>query len=475
MRAATGSAVGSVLVLGSKRRESLVVLRSLGRAGYRIVLGRFGPRAYTEHSRYCSEAWVHPSLEPAEPEPFVHALCTFLSERPDVGFVFPVGDEEIGLLCDQRERLPATVRIAVPDREVVEICSSKARTLELIDGLGIPYPATAVAQDADELFDRIRAAGPPCIVKPDSETEEVLGRKALILRTADEIRAALDAWPKQRRAVSVQRYVEGRRRNVYFFADRGAVLASVHVQILRTDRADDTGLAVEGRSVERLPDLDRHVSALARELGYSGAGCAQFLVDERSGAVSFLEVNSRIGANCAIAYHCGLDLPHLYLELLQGKDLAPRAPIPYPIGIRYAWTDGDLHGLRQALAARDLTPPAALRWLARTIAASLRADVHITWSCEDPLPTLVLHGRWAARVLRKGARRTFRGRPRRVPTATRAGSAEGEAPPPVRARHEVSDFGIAIAANSIASAPYISRLSSAAITRRLLAKPRSIT
>src|SRR4051812_39461442 len=80
----------SVLVLGTPR-QSLTVLRSLERAGYRTILGIDDPANITRHSRACHEVWQHPGMLSSEPT-FLEALIGFVSRRRDVRWIFPVGE-----------------------------------------------------------------------------------------------------------------------------------------------------------------------------------------------------------------------------------------------------------------------------------------------------------------------------------------------------------------------------------------------
>ena len=67
-----------VLILGNYS-QTITVLRSLGKAGYPLVLGRNRDdgRIFTQFSRHASEIWLHPDLEIAEAE-FIDALIGFL-------------------------------------------------------------------------------------------------------------------------------------------------------------------------------------------------------------------------------------------------------------------------------------------------------------------------------------------------------------------------------------------------------------
>jgi hypothetical protein len=155
----------------------------------------------------------------------------------------------------------------------------------------------------------------------------------------------------------------------------------------RTDCPDGTGLCIEGESVPPSPALLRWTEALVARLGYTGAGCAQFMVDERDGTAGFLEINTRLGGDSAAACACGLDLPRLFVETVLG---VAEAQPPAKTGRRYPWLSGDLNGLASSMRSYGLGTAAVAGWLGRTALAQLRSRDNITWSWRDPLPALAV-------------------------------------------------------------------------------------
>ncbi|MGH8222577.1 MAG: hypothetical protein ACREQZ_06355 [Woeseiaceae bacterium] len=370
------------LVLGD-HRHSLAVARSLHGAGYRIIAGRVGERSILERSRCVSEVWIHPPL--TEPAAWQRALEAFCSRRPDVGLVFPVGAHEIELAQPLAARLPALLVAVAPAASAV--CRSKRALLTLAERAGVPTgPWEAVGSFA-ELLPVLERVGLPAVLKPDLQADDMLGGKAAIIcGIPDVLRLAGRNVPRECSFV-LQRLAPGTRHNFYFVAHEGRLLGQAQLRITRTDRPDGTGLAVEGRSVAPAAELLAWTSALAGHLNYSGAGCAQFMVDERTGCACFLEINSRLGANCAAVCACGLDLPRLFVEALLGRAVEQPAAA---VGRRYAWLEGDLHGLVSCLKSGRLSGAEALAWLARAAYAQLRAHDQITFSWRDPMPTLAI-------------------------------------------------------------------------------------
>ena len=403
--------VNAALVIGNYR-ATLVVIRSLSAAGYKVVLGTNGNTHGNERSRFTAECWPHPELEAPE-NAFGGALQALLERRADIRLVVPVTEEAVVHFARHAYPLPEGVTVAAAVPELVEVCQSKEKSLELAVAAGVPCAPYAIVDSLSSLKSSASSIGYPCIVRPLVAPVRVFGRKALIVESSQDLDATIPDWPSEHRRLMVQQYLRAPRHNVYFAARRGEIAGCVQVLILRTDRSDGTGLAVEGITLPLDARLHDYCRALVRDLDYTGVGCAQFLVEPNSGRVSFIEINPRLGANCAIVQHCGVDLPLSMCLLAQGESLeALKLPPDYPAGRRYAWLFGDLAGLQHEIASRRLGLGRTLAWLGRLSWNAIRADVHLTFSWRDPMPTLTLF-----------ARRLFRRRARFAAPAGEAGSA----------------------------------------------------
>jgi hypothetical protein len=133
---------------------------------------------------------------------------------------------------------------------------------------------------------------------------------------------------------------------------------------------------------------------LLEAVGYTGIGCLQFLEDGGPGGMSFLELNPRMAAGSGIAPYCGLDLPRHALELALGLPIEPeQEPDPYRLGVRYAWTEGDLAGLAMTLRQREIGIGQATAWFGRSVRDALTADIHAAWDWRDPGPALAIYRR----------------------------------------------------------------------------------
>jgi predicted ATP-grasp superfamily ATP-dependent carboligase len=377
-----------VLVIGNYR-QTLTVIRSLARANYRVIVGQSEPHVFTQHSRYVEGIWKHPDIV-SHGEEFLQALSAFAQSRTAPFFIFPVGERELSVLAHNVPGPAPAAMIVMPDSATVLACLNKATFYELATRLGLPVAKFCLARSLPELMARAEAIGFPCVVKPLGSLTDFQDQKAVLLHQREELSRKLPSWPAGHASLIVQKFASGLRRNCHFLADQGELLAYFEQRVLRTDRSDYTGFGVDGDSVPPTTALKGHTARLIRELGYSGLGCVQFLVDEARGTTSLLELNPRLDATCAIPYYCGYDFPAMAVELAAYRSQIgsnrPANDSIYPLR-RGVWTSGDLTRLGEDIKGQRVSwreAPGRLLQIARSF---WLADFHLTWSWRDPLPT----------------------------------------------------------------------------------------
>jgi len=384
-----------VLVLGDYR-QTLTVVRSLARAGYRVFAGTTDqPFRYARYSRHVSEHWRGPECRPGtctdSSREFVLAMLGFLEQRPGIKWVFPVGEKDLRVLGPHVGRLESRVGLVMSDAKVIEACTVKTIANGKAEACGIHVPKNETVHSREELIKAANAIGYPCVVKPVSERHEIEGEKARILQSPLDLEKYFKKWPDNNAQLIVQRFAEGRRHNCQFLAHEGRLLAYFENIVLRTTRSNGTGYGTDCLSMTPSPTLRGHCETLLMHLNYSGSGCVQFLVDDQSGIVSFLEINPRLDATCALAVHCGYDFPLLALEYARYRHgmrpTPPRNDSPYP-SRRAVWLLGEIEGLGHELRRHHIGVREAWFAFQSTLRSAILADVHLVWSWRDPLPAL---------------------------------------------------------------------------------------
>lgn len=388
-----------VLVLGTYR-PAVTVVRALARRGRRAVVGREPGRRHlegsagVEFSRHTTAVWDHPSIE-GEPGAFLDALVRTLAGRPGPVHVLPLEEATVVLLARERSRLPADTFLASPATETVITCVDKERCLHAAGKAGLSVPPWEVVGGYEKLLAAANRAAAPVVVKPLWPHSRVLDdHKAIICRDSTNLARRIPIWPTGHDRLLVQRFAAGPRHNLIFAARHGELLDVVEVLVGRTNRRDGTGFAVAGHTCPVSIGLRDQLAALVAHLRYTGVGCGQFLVPPAAPDGAFLELNPRIDGAYVIADHAGLDLANLAVDLAADVPIEPRIPaLAGRDSHTFAWTFGDLVGLRYAIGQGEISRAGALVELGRIAWTAVLADVHLTWSWRDPVPTIVMYWR----------------------------------------------------------------------------------
>ncbi|MGH3997329.1 MAG: hypothetical protein ACRDTJ_07685, partial [Pseudonocardiaceae bacterium] len=275
-------------------------------------------------------------------------------------------------------------------------CVDKQRCLDAAWAAGLSVPPWKIVGGHEELLVTACASPAPVVVKPLWPHSRLPNdRKAILCRDSSDLARQLPAWPTGHERLLVQRLAEGQRHNLNFAARDGELLDVVELLIVRTNRRDGTGLAVAGHTRPVSIGLREQLAALVAHLRYTGVGCAQFLVQPGAQDGAFLELNPRLDANHAITDHAGLDLANLAVDLAADVPVEPHLPAPTGRdGHTFAWTFGDLAGLWYAIGQGEITHAGALVELGRIARTAVLADVHVTWSWRDPVPTIATYWRY---------------------------------------------------------------------------------
>jgi predicted ATP-grasp superfamily ATP-dependent carboligase len=368
----------AVLVLGDFR-QTITVVRSLGRAGLRVILGSDDPASSTAQSRYVSSFQCF--SDPQALEAWLRA------RRPD--FVFPVGETQLRHALASPRLLSLSTWV-MPDPESVRRCLDKRALFELAAPLGVPVAPWLQWAGAQAWREAAQRFGFPVVIKRKDSSSHFRDKKALILGDGAQLDAVLSDLAGSHDAESfvLQRFSPGVRHNCHFAADGGRIVAYLQQKVLRTDEADGTGIGLEGITVEPSEDLRAYCERILYRLGYNGIGCLQFMVDDASGEVGLLELNPRLDSTAALACSLGYDFPRLAVEIAAQAQPA-KLREPYAVGRRYHWMYGDLNAWRQGKIGLGVLARSALRG----------CDLTLDW--RDPAPCF--HLLW--RKILTGARK----------------------------------------------------------------------
>lgn len=330
----------TVLVTDGEQRAALAVTRSLGRAGWRVIVLAGSRAPLAGASRWCS-AEVRVPDPVTSPLAFSDAVVALVAEY-SASLVLPIGEGALLALSTERARLGSAV-LPWPADPVVHRVLDKADVLSAAEGLDIAVPQQLYAASAGEVAASAAQLGYPLVLKPARSIGEAAGarRKVGVVYAADAASLsetlrglAPQAWP-----LLVQRRLRGQGLGVFMLRWDGRIIARfAHVR--EREKPPSGGVSVLSRSVPLSHELAARVERLLAALDWQGVAMVEFKADDdRGGLPTLMEINGRFWGSLQLAIDAGVDFPRLLAACASGE--APAPVLRWTEGVRLRWGWGD--------------------------------------------------------------------------------------------------------------------------------------
>jgi predicted ATP-grasp superfamily ATP-dependent carboligase len=380
----------TILVTDAGRGSALAIIRSLGRAGYRVVAADCDRCSAGFASRYASERVVYP---PPDSDPEGAARLTLdVAPRLGVDLIIPVTDWLLLPLSAMRECFDDVCDLAAPSPEALAMASDKAATLVLAERLDVPVPRTHLVETVGEAIAATRDLTWPVVLKPRaSRLRRGGGMEAFTVAYArdPEDLAERMAPLEGRCAVLLQEYCAGVGVGVEMLLHQGRLLAAFQHRRLREVPVSG-GASAFRESVPLDPVLLDYAISLLRELSWTGLAMVEFKVGPDGPRL--MEVNGRVWGSLPLAVMSGVDFPRLLTEmLLEGPPPAGAPPVTaYRVGVRarslpldIAWMGAVLLGRRRPAGMPMPSRLAAVGAALQLLDPTCRTD---SFAWDDPRP-----------------------------------------------------------------------------------------
>ena len=269
-------------------------------------------------SRYPKHVHCYRPLQP---------LASFAAavEAAEPDFVVPCDDRALGLLLALPE-YELLLRHSIGPLESYAVLMARSTSIAAAREEGIAAPLTLPVPDSAALAGALARVGLPCVLKSDASwggggvklvhSKEEAERAFAVLkgppsRLRSLARAVLrkdlhfvaEAITPRASCVNVQAFIPGKPATTVFAARDGAVLASLHMDVIDWDGT--TGPAKRMRQVQ-CPHMEEAARRIAARFGLSGLQGLDFVRDEE-GLPHLIEINPRATQICHLAL--GSDLP----------------------------------------------------------------------------------------------------------------------------------------------------------------------
>jgi hypothetical protein len=314
----------AVLVADAHALGMIGVVRSLGRAGYRVHAVSSQPDALGGRSSYAAVSTVHP---PYSSPAFHDWLRTYVA-RERIEAIVP-SEMFLHVVSDRYDEYRSLIPDAVPP-EIWAQCMSKVSTQAALlaagdDGQHLPrggVVSTGAALPSREVVERIKG---PYYLKADAG-QAIAGLGSLVRRCEDApalLQQLAELQPRYRQLLW-QGFATGKKVGVSLWRHRGEILAESMTLGLHTE--PHTG----GMMTLRQTFWHEAILADAKQkiatLGWQGVAMMEYKWDPETDEFWFIEINARFWGYLHLDLFAGKDFPRLQLDGHFGRiqrDLGP--------------------------------------------------------------------------------------------------------------------------------------------------------
>ncbi len=306
----------TILVAEAHTIGSLAVIRSLGRAGYRVIACSPQGNALGFHSSYCHLSRVQPPY--GDRERYRTWLDSLLAEEK-VELIIP---SESFLLAIRPYFNQYRGVLAVPGEE--ERVYSGLSKFDLFKscrdaGLDQHLPPFVLLAGNDPMPEKgsLVALGSPLFLKVDG-VYSFNEQGGAVFRCADSAEALclLPALRQQYQKVLIQGYVEGTGVGAFLARWRERPLAEFMHR--RLHEVPHTGGASSYRESWHHEEVLSDARTLMHHMGWEGVGMFEYRWDPASDRFYLMEFNSRFWGSLHLALFAGVDFPRLLADAFFG-------------------------------------------------------------------------------------------------------------------------------------------------------------
>jgi len=320
-----------VLVTDAQMRNSLAIIRSLGRRGLKVIGAEDTWFATGCFSKYCKGRATYPSPD-KHPDEFINYLLNVLkNDKYEV--IFPVTDKTVTPIAKHKEEIGKHTLIPLPDYEVLMKAMDKAKTIEIARENGIACPVTFVTDN----FAGLAAAGDevrfPMVIKP----RRGFGSRGLTLcNTPEELSSAYPETTAAYGKCLIQEYIPpgGEELGVYALLNYNSELRAVTVHRRLRSYPVSGGPSTLRETIFR-PELVDIALRLLKALKWSGVAMVEFKTDPRDNQPKLMEVNPRWWGSLQLSILSGVDFPYLLYRMVTEGDIEP--VLDYKPGVKCRW------------------------------------------------------------------------------------------------------------------------------------------
>lgn len=318
-----GTQSAAILLGNANYYGTLAAVRSLGRAGVKVVTVDPSMICHSRYSRYASQHLTCPVFEESG------AWAEWLLQKARIGprrAIYATSDAVSFALARYRNELSADFELYQPGLDTIMSILDKGLLMQNAQAVGMETPPTWFPQNSAEAAKIAKDAGGTVLIKPRSQLAQRTQIKGSVVEShGHRVQSIFDGYMKDQSTNSelakqspvtmtplIQQYYPQAVENVYSlsgFREKigGGVIMRAARKILQQPRRIGVGLCFEPTLVD--PRLADQTKRLCERIGYYGVFELEFiLADEKAMLIDF---NGRFYHQIAFDIARGMELPGL--------------------------------------------------------------------------------------------------------------------------------------------------------------------
>jgi D-aspartate ligase len=318
-----GTQSAAVLLGNASYYGTLAAVRSLGRAGVKVVTVDPSMICHSRYSRYSSQHLRCPAPEESS------AWAEWLLRKARIGprrAIYATSDAVSFALARYRNELSDDFELYQPGLETVMSLLDKRLLMQHAQAIGIETPPTWFPQNSAEAAKIAKDAGGTVLIKPRSQLAQRTQLKGYVVETrGHRLQSIFDSYMTDQSTNSefakrypatmtplIQQYYPQAVENVYSLSGfrekiEGGMIMRAARKILQQPRRVGVGLGFEPALVD--PLLADQTKRLCERIGYYGVFELEFIFAEEKAML--IDFNGRFYHQIAFDIARGMELPAL--------------------------------------------------------------------------------------------------------------------------------------------------------------------
>ncbi len=313
-----------ILVTDGQKRQTLTIVRSLGKKGLKVIVGDSDKISTSFFSKYTHKKFIYPDPKKNE-RAFIEKILQITKEN-EIELIIPVTDKCLIPIVKNQNLFPG--QLYCNNYEKIMIARDKAQMLKFAPTIDIPRPKTYFLEETPDL----NQINYPVVIKPRLSSGSRGIKKC---NSQEDLNKFLPQIKRDYGEVIIQELIpqEGEEIGYYALLDEKSNIKAYTIQ-KRLRSYPISGGPSTYRETVKHDQIKELSEKILKNLNWRGVAMVEWKIDPRGNTPKLMEVNPRFWGSLALSVLAGVDFPFLLYQLQQNQQIPAQN---YQIGVRCRW------------------------------------------------------------------------------------------------------------------------------------------